>query len=569
MRMKLLKSVKLILCLTFLLGGLASPTPARTQCGDPDEQGNYWRHYNTSNSSLLSNNIRVITYIEDSIIDGTIPGLWLGTDGGLSYTNGRNWVNYTTANSPLPSNNIRSIITTTQAGEIWIATSSGIAYLDYASTPQKREDDTWEIFTTNEGLPNEDVFKLTLAGNNGIWAGVDGGIAFFDGTTWHDHTDGLPNPNIHDLAYDASNNTLWAITNTGLGALNVETKTWAIYDFDNKYSALPNKQMHTLEVSKAGHVWIGAAGGIATLSSDGTWEIWLSANIPNLPNYPITDLSLDPTERYLWIATDGGGASRYDISTNQWHEVNTANSELPNDHVRAILASHKNTMWLSTWAGLSGTERIWETLSFSDQVLSGWAHPESDKIWIGTENGRVLYSPDGGKSWNSFLPAKELRGHDIRAIWGNGTNTVWIGMDGGGLIRSDEKGKEWQIFTTTHGLSSNEIWAIWGDHTSTIWVGTWGAGINRSDDRGKNWQSFTTADGLGSNEIWAIGGDNDNTVWVAALDGGVSCSNNGGRSWRTYTTVNGLGSDDVRAVWVSNTGVVWVGTSNGVTGHSI
>ena len=579
--MRFAKPARLALCLTVLLGSLAWPTPARAQGGGSDGHGTYWRHYNTANSDLSSNNICAVAYTEDPVVDIDVPGLWIGTDEGLSYTNGRDWVNYTVANSDIPTNTVQAIIHGQRTGELWIATASGVARLDYGSTPRDRGDDAWEVFTPADGLPAADALSLALGREGELWAGTAGGVARYDGATWRAYTDGLPAPEIRDLAYDAGRDGIWIATGDGVGLLDLASETWTTYQSTHSQSTpLPSNDVRALAVNSGGdgRVWIGTAGGLATLSRDDTWETWIPRQRPGLPKYPITDLSLNPTGRYLWIATDGGGASRYDILADHWTRLNTLGSDLPDDHVQIVLASHENTAWLATPAGLSGVERPWETHSFyaprvpgrlpGSRVQAGWTDPHTGAIWVATDSvaGQgcgVSRSDDGGATWQTFTTAQGLGDNDVRAVWGDGAGAVWVGT-ADGVSRSDDGGATWQTFTADHGLGSNSVSAVWGDRAGAVWVGTYGGGVSRSDDGGATWQTFTADQGLGYNSVSAVWGDGAGAVWVGTADG-VSRSDDGGTTWQTFTTAQGLGPYSVRAVWGDGAGTVWVGTAEGMS----
>jgi len=579
--MRFAKPARLALCLTVLLGSLAWPTPARAQGGGSDGHGTYWRHYNTANSDLSSNNICAVAYTEDPVVDIDVPGLWIGTDEGLSYTNGRDWVNYTVANSDIPTNTVQAIIHGQRTGELWIATASGVARLDYGSTPRDRGDDAWEVFTPADGLPAADALSLALGREGELWAGTAGGVARYDGATWRAYTDGLPAPEIRDLAYDAGRDGIWIATGDGVGLLDLASETWTTYQSTHSQSTpLPSNDVRALAVNSGGdgRVWIGTAGGLATLSRDDTWETWIPRQRPGLPKYPITDLSLNPTGRYLWIATDGGGASRYDILADHWTRLNTLGSDLPDDHVQIVLASHENTAWLATPAGLSGVERPWETHSFyaprvpgrlpGSRVQAGWTDPHTGAIWVATDSvaGQgcgVSRSDDGGATWQTFTTAQGLGDNDVRAVWGDGAGAVWVGT-ADGVSRSDDGGATWQTFTADHGLGSNSVSAVGGDRAGAVWVGTYGGGVSRSDDGGATWQTFTADHGLGDNSVTAVWGDGAGAVWVGTY-GGVSRSDDGGATWQTFTADQGLGYNSVSAVWGDGAGAVWVGTYGGVS----
>ena len=201
-----------LLCLAVLIGTLAWPSAATAQEGE-----GYWRHYTTANSGLLADAIRALAYTEDTAIDLAIPGLWIGTDQGLNYTNSRDWVGYTTANSSLPDDTIHALYKGTADRDLWIATDNGLAHFDYGGTPRDSTDDRWEIFTTAEGLPANRVLSLAAGEGTELWAGTAQGLARYDGTTWAPYTETAQVGEVRDLRYDATRNRVWAATEQGIG----------------------------------------------------------------------------------------------------------------------------------------------------------------------------------------------------------------------------------------------------------------------------------------------------------------------------------------------------------------
>jgi len=575
-RKSLKRGIGLSLCLgVALAGSLAWAGPAKAHPG-------LWRHYNTTNSRLPSNNVQAIAYTQDQSVDVATPGLWIGTDAGLSYTNGHDWESYTTANSDLPGNDVRAVVHGRQPGELWIATNAGVARLDYAGTPRDKKDDTRQVFTVaTDRLNSDDVLSLALDREGRVWAGTTQGLACYDGRTWRACTGSKVVAQIRDLAYDAKRHTLWVATDSGVGKLDVETETWtAVFRAHAPGSELPSDDVRALAVSADGRAWMGTAKGLAALALDSTWTTWVPGK-PGLPAYPVADLCLDPTGRYLWVATDGGGASRYDVLADRWQRFNTLGSELPDDHVRAVLASHEGTVWLGTAAGLSGMEWMWETQHFlgprvpgqlaSNTIAGGWVDPGTGTVWVSTVDGGVSRSDDDGATWQTFTTAHGLGSDNVWAVWGDGAGTVWVTTSGGGASRSDDGGATWQTFTTAHGLKSNILTSVWGDGKGTVWVGTQGGGVSRSTDGGRTWQTFTTApaatetgQGLKSHNVRAVWVASEGTVWVGT-EGGLSRSDDGGATWQTFTTAHGLGADNVATVWGDGAGTVWAGAGAGLS----
>ncbi len=560
----------IVLILLFWTGAAIVPNLALARASRPTGPG-YWRHYNTSNSELLSNTIQALVYTEDIALGETVPGLWIGTDKGLDYTDGRDWQAYTAASSDLPSDDVRAIVPGVNPGELWIATAAGVARLNYAGTPLDRGDDTWKVFTAADGPPQGVVLCLALGSNGEVWAGTTMGLLHYDGRGWL----ALRQTNatvIHDLTYDATAQLLWAATDQGVGQLDTRTGAWTLFRHQDPDSSLPSDDVRALVRDAAGRFWIGTSAGLAVRFADGTWQNWATRR-PGPPHFPITDLALDPSARFLWVATEGGGAGRYDLQAESWQRFDLEQSELPDARVRVVLPSHDGITWFGTAAGLSGMEQSWihvplpaprpPGLLAGNEVWAGWLDPSTGSLWVATSSGLSRGDP-GGDDWQTYTTAQGLGADEVRSIWGDGQGTVWVGTWGGGVSRSTDDGASWQTFTTTQGLGGNQVRAVWGDGTGTLWVGTEYGGVSRTTDNGQNWQVFTTTHGLGSNEVRTIWGDQAGTVWVGTWGQGISRSTDGGAHWEVLPVGADLWSNTIRSGWLDRAGVLWVGTLHGV-----
>lgn len=124
-----------------------------------------------------------------------------------------------------------------------------------------------------------------------------------------------------------------------------------------------------------------------------------------------------------------------------WLGFDKANSQLPEDTVRALAPDQKGGIWVGTYTG-------------------GLAHFDG-KTW-------TLYDSE-----NSGLPGDYV---STLAIDPNGT--LWVGTCGAGLAHFD--GQEWTVYDTQNsGLPSNEVQSIVFDAQGAMWVGTAYRGLAR------------------------------------------------------------------------------------------
>lgn len=168
--------------------------------------GNVWNVYNSSNSEVGSD------FIQTVAIDGQ-GNIWSGTyNKGIVKFNGSSWTRYNSFKTGFSNNAMNIAID--QSGYIWVAIGfvndipGGSAFFDGA---------TW---TTNQFLPSDEVFYVTVDDQNNKWfANSYLGISKFDGTVWTNFNttnSQIPNDRIFAIALDGSGNKWLATYDGGL-----------------------------------------------------------------------------------------------------------------------------------------------------------------------------------------------------------------------------------------------------------------------------------------------------------------------------------------------------------------
>lgn len=123
----------------------------------------------------------------------------------------------------------------------------------------------------------------------------------------------------------------------------------------------PVSSFYALLPDKKGHVWITNSQGLVEGRPDGkggyAFKVWRNdpANPHSLAYNATLSLCEDPAfpDDYLWVGTKGGGLNRLDKASRQFFQLNTRNSDLPNDVAYGILPDESGNLWVSTNRGLS------------------------------------------------------------------------------------------------------------------------------------------------------------------------------------------------------------------------
>ena len=213
------------------------------------------------------------------------------------------------------------------------------------------------------------------------------------------------------------------------------------------------------------------------------------------------------------------------IFASSWMHYNQGNSQLPSDHVTAILE-------------------------------------DGDKHWIGTDNGLAFFD---GSNWTVYQSeTSELPDDFVRDIHKDNVGNIWVATDNG-LIKITTNGME--TFTPSNSnIPSGNIRSVTTDSEGNIWIGTWGEGI--ASKNGNNWNVFNSNNSnLPSDGIFTVEIDELGVVWVGSYNGGVSKFN--GVSWETFNTSNSdLPHNHVRTISFDENHDTWFGTENGIAKKS-
>ena len=541
------------------------------------------------------------------------------------------------------------------AGNKWFATrrdvwGNGVSVLDDGGTPFDKSDDTWERFGTGDGLTGDGTtYSLAIAGSGLKWfASWGGGVSVLDdgGTpldksddTWQSYTtaDGLADNDIPAIATQVSGTlTLkWfgtygggvSVLDDGGTPLDKSDDTWQIFTIAD---GLAENNVRAIAVDDSGRKWFGTYAGGASVLDDGgtpfdkTDDIWQSFTpADGLRGSYIRVITVD-SGGYPWFgAYDDGGVSvlddhgtLLDKSDDTWQTTVDAAGLVGYD-VRTVLVDEYGSghMWFGAFhygisvlddgdSPFNKADDTWQSFTEDDGLcddnVQSLTIDRAGRKWFGHDTCGVSVLDDGGTlfdksddAWQHFYKGQGLTSGWISTITEDGAGRKWLGgyaywvgdsncgvdvLDDGGTL-FDKLDDTWQSFTTTDGLVENRSKAITIDGADRKWFGTRG-GISVLDDGGTpfdktddTWQSFTTADGLASNDVTAVTVDGVGLKWIGTWGSGVSVLDDGGTpfdksddAWQTFTTADDdLANDDVQAIGVDDINRKWIATDGGVS----
>ena len=180
----------------------------------------------------------------------------------------------------------------------------------------------------------------------------------------------------------------------------------------------------------------------------------------------------------------------------------------------SILIPHAGSQPLRDDSAADAAKEIrqWEvTGPWGGDVRALVASPDdSDLLYLGTGDGQIFRSTDGGRTWRRLKPGLDKRGLSVDSIVIDPRNSrvvyvgVWpVGRDQeGGVFKTEDGGEHWKLLDGTRKMSVRSF-AIAPSNSSFLIAGSANDDLNlngvfRSTDSGKTWERISP---VGDKEI--------------------------------------------------------------------
>ena len=290
----------------------------------------------------------------------------------------------------------------------------------------------------------------------------------------------------------ASDQTLYAITKTGLYQLTEEADAWTLVSASG-----PNREFNSVMAERDGVLYLLTPDELLVSVDEGkTWNSLGARPQERAVALIITDMAM-----YLVLQTE---VFRSEDVGNQWQPIgkglrtdNPPEGVNPNFRIGDALAVD-NTLFVGTNQGFFRFTDDWEKLPVpTSQGIKSLA-VAGNRLYVGTVVGlsgvpgwspyaSVFYSTDRGDSWINITPdthpysSKIIAAVEVVAV---GETLMVVGAVG--ALLSYDGGKTWTDHRRTSGASP--IVAL----DENIFYKTDHAGITRSTDGGITWHPFVT-----------------------------------------------------------------------------
>lgn len=226
-------------------------------------------------------------------------------------------------------------------------------------------------------------------------------------------------------------------------------------------------------------------------------------------------------------------------------------------------------------------ERVWQlTGPFGGDVSALATHPKNpDIILLGTSDGQLYRSNDGGEIWRRIRPGIQANGFMVTSIRFDREvhDTLYVGVKavtaigeqtkGGSLYMSEDGGQSWREFEGMHGKAVRNL--SQSPKNGNVIVAATLDGVYRTADRGRSWERITPVNDseLRGFHSVAIDPRDENHIYVGThhlpwktLDGGKNWSRAGSKE------TGMLDDSDIFAIHIdeSNPDVVLMSACSGI-----
>ncbi len=429
--------------------------------------------------------------------------LWLATEDGLARFDGLKFVVYNSENTAqLRNNNIRHLLETSD-GSLWIATADGLARLRKGQ---------FSVFTTQQGLPSNNVLSLFRDRTGVVTAITTEGAAVYANGSFQPTMQAssgasqlLPpqfkNAGVQSTLTDGRGN-LWIGTTEGL-FVHKEGRTEKVA----LRPGLGSDHVTALSEDSAGVIWVGTEAGVARIAGGKLQPI----ASPDSISQGLILSFLEDREGDMWVGTDSGGVT---VLRDQKFRKYGREQGVPEELIRCVYEDSRGTLW----AGTNG-------------------------------HGLLRFN---GRSFSALTTAQGLSSDIVLAIVGDSHGTLFVGTpDGLNIIHEGHV----QILTSADGLPDDFVRSIFSDTDGSLWMGTRRGLAHYSNGRITN---YTTADGLPSDFVGVIVRGKDGVLWAGTLKGLVSIR----RGQREPVQSAGGFREAITALYEDRAGVLWLGSDS-------
>ena len=288
----------------------------------------------------------------------------------------------------------------------------------------------------------------------------------------------------------------------------------------------------------------------------------------------------------LWIGTNGGGVMYSDL-TSQFY---TRYYQDRYNEICGVLMDDEQHIWLATFhKGIMKSDMPYvqgKKLSFSrvnvkggkaeETVLCALKDSVGNNLWFGNRNGTLtVYNTRSGKYANCPLLIDGTASKSpVWALHLDEKGRLWVGTEQGLLLYEPLTGICTRLPVERCLDEETPLWirAIAQTRDGTIWLGTNNQGVCRITESASG--DITAKSGYERgvkpdyHSVRSLLASSDGNLYIGYIDGFAILSPSQDVINGVYTTINGLCSNFVGCIAEDSKGHIWLGSNSGISRYS-
>ncbi len=331
-------------------------------------------------------------------------------------------------------------------------------------------------YTTADGLPADQVQRISIDSRGFVWFSTPEGLSRFDGYRFVNFgvEEGLAHRDAQAFLETRSGGTFIG-TPRGLCEFhNSGERSRFITHLPNVNEATSaENDVTALLESSSGGIWCGTPRGLFEFSKGKFRRQALPDPPAGWKGIEINDLAEDPCGK-LWLGTTSG---IYVLTKDGSAQRITPRGSFPGDYANVLLPAG-GKMWAGTRGGLvrlrdgcsggpAGVERIYPAEVALNAIAL--AKGSDGALWVGTGTGLVRLRARSGsenESIEKWTRAQGLADRSIFALASGKSGNVWAGTEGGGVMNIQPGG--FTTFNEQDGLRSDRVWSVFEDRAGRL-----------------------------------------------------------------------------------------------------
>jgi signal transduction histidine kinase len=403
----------------------------------------------------------------------------------------------------------------------------------------------WAHYTTESGLPSDQVFCIAETPDGTIWAGTQKGLAWFDGYFWHSQDDrqGIPADQISVIEPYGRDSVFCVIR----GALYVGGK-----DRFRLLLSLASRpeSIQSVALTNRNEILILGGNGLYILDSAGTRAIPapaqpMSEGLRNLWRTPSGSMWLN-TIRGLYRG-DGRVWSLVIPSGGYTPRIQNVVEDRRGNGIAAV-SSPREIHGIREWSR-GGRARTSETERTGAQLAMD-VSPSGD-VLVAYETGDIRQRHGG--LWSSVEP-RPSEFNSTHAMKFGADGDLWVGTEQG-LFLFRSRSRLWTYWIHPFGDPRNGVHEITRTSDGSVWLGTFnGLEIHRPNGRVQTIESIL---GTSLGTVTGITEDKEHNVWICSGSTFPGAFRWNGKVWRHFSYADGLAADRVHKIRTDRSGNLW------------